>query len=94
MSQIVLVPPHNQAHHHNHSHKRGFLEGLVVLLSGSHPHCAVLQHGQVCEVSIEDLKMHGVLVDGHLDGLFQAAHHIRCLLLCRVTSGYRELVEL
>ncbi len=40
----------------------------------------------ICEVFIEDPHMHDVLADGHLNGLLQATHHVRCLLLCSITS--------
>jgi hypothetical protein len=72
VGQIVLVPPQNRAGCNNHSYECGFVDGFVTLLSDSESHhnCALLQHGQVREVSIEDLHMHGALVDGHLDGFF------------------------
>ncbi len=79
---------------HNHSHKHGLAGGLVTVLHGSHRHCTVFQSGQVCKVSIEKLHTHGVLTDGHLDGLFKATHHIRCLLIFYITSEYCELMEL
>jgi hypothetical protein len=79
---------------HNNSCELGLVEEFVTFIDGSHHHHAVLQHGQVREVSIEDLHTHGVLADGHLDGLFQVTHHIRHLFLCHIAREHCELVEL
>jgi hypothetical protein len=71
VSQVVLVPPHNWAVcpiiiPTSMASLKGLLPFSVEATTR-----ALLQCRQVWEVSIQDLHTHGVLVDGHLDGLFK-----------------------
>ncbi len=94
MGQIVLVPPNKWQVAIIIPANVALLKGSLSFLMEATAIALSFQRGQVCEISIEDLHTHGVLADGHLDGLLQATHHIRCLPICSKTNVYLELVEL